>query len=1126
MITSNNSDGSHGASENCFESCNIDAGWSDKTGLKSKKFSQTELEAFRKPFKLGWKREIVLRSTHTNSGKRIVDIYYFSPEKNVKLRSYVEIGLYLNRHPECDLEPENFTFARQPIFRAPFEIVRQANPRTRNENSEVTTPNHHQRSRTRSERMDKSERTDKLEKIEKSTEKSEKDPSKDPDDDNDIIVDSFNESIPDEILQNIPSMIPAMEGEDDYLGIVSHEEITRGTHEIPRKRLRTVETASPHRSDQTNNVDSNNHKESVKTTGVNGDLSNDIYNHSSSTTQPNDDNGFDSPTNSKKKTKSKYERPSKPDSTPKAVKLDFNESDTGKIMNGVSSEGINHNDFDTPRSRVEPDGKYSQSKKKNKSKSSVKLDKLKSDKKVILTKSLPKKETDITENYENYADDFLHCSFSVTPLASPDNTRYVAPSKIYRTESCENRTTTNSLKSRSKQSDKHAKIEKRAKKDKNDSEKDIVDCIIDSIPEEILNNLPPMLHPTPCSIMCFGKKGIIPTLLCDRCLCLYHPECVPAGIFLDNSHSFICPNCIHPNDAGETVGFLNGRLGDTEALAIGYHDQSVLFKRRRKASIENRILGNPIAPIAPIIYTASQIAEFLNTRINKCRKNLSRIKPEFNLLSSGYECLNQIFQHLSTRDLIKVKLTSRTFNRLASQPMLWQEITMKDMVIKDWQYFGRNIVEPMATLSINFDGIKCPVGSDLSEMWSNFATITDYLKSIKHIQFGTVPTSVIEEIINAAVTENCYNSFSNLETLSVRHLFEDDSAFQSCNLSILENIAYLSSLQHLRVDCKYGLIVNPEDSDLLDRIFAPMTNLKSLSMTTLKGFTVDQFSFLSHLQTLSSLEIGSCLNWANHDVKSYSSLSSSPPSPPSPSYSQEKLDHYETIEQFEDEAIVTDANLNCIVSETLNDVSADVEVEIEGEVDCEIELESAENETKEINNQNNQNKLKGVYRHLSKLTSLKHLKLVDLTINDTCNSMPLSLQGMTKLRSLHLENLIVLPDASQTLILLATTVNSFLKNLKELIISSNDPYTNKCVLSALKKIDKLESITWKVQVNVEDNGQCWVPILKENGEESELEEDNFDLAGEEDRLEMMDLDQLSQIIERHTLGATVNIIPQ
>lgn len=34
------------------------------------------------------------------------------------------------------MEPENFTFARQPIYEAPYEIVRHANPRSRNESTE------------------------------------------------------------------------------------------------------------------------------------------------------------------------------------------------------------------------------------------------------------------------------------------------------------------------------------------------------------------------------------------------------------------------------------------------------------------------------------------------------------------------------------------------------------------------------------------------------------------------------------------------------------------------------------------------------------------------------------------------------------------------------------------------------------------------------------------------------------------------------------------------------------------------------------------------------------------------------------------------------------------------------
>lgn len=66
----------------------------DITGLKVKQFTSSELEAFKKPFDMGWRRELVLRGTVTSTGKKIGDVYYFSPDKNVKLRSYVEMGSY------------------------------------------------------------------------------------------------------------------------------------------------------------------------------------------------------------------------------------------------------------------------------------------------------------------------------------------------------------------------------------------------------------------------------------------------------------------------------------------------------------------------------------------------------------------------------------------------------------------------------------------------------------------------------------------------------------------------------------------------------------------------------------------------------------------------------------------------------------------------------------------------------------------------------------------------------------------------------------------------------------------------------------------------------------------------
>ncbi|XP_014599198.1 PREDICTED: uncharacterized protein LOC106784318 isoform X2 [Polistes canadensis] len=46
----------------------------------------------------------------------------------------------------------------------------------------------------------------------------------------------------------------------------------------------------------------------------------------------------------------------------------------------------------------------------------------------------------------------------------------------------------------------------------------------------------------PCSIRCSTSMGLIPSLQCRVCLCLYHPECVD-GLEFSGSDDYICKNC-------------------------------------------------------------------------------------------------------------------------------------------------------------------------------------------------------------------------------------------------------------------------------------------------------------------------------------------------------------------------------------------------------------------------------------------------------------------------------------------------------------------------------------------------------------------------------------------------------
>lgn len=81
---------------------------------------------FRKPFNVGWKRELVLRSqSATNKGG---DVYYIAPSGK-KCRSRVEILPLLTSDDGLDIN--DFYWSREPLGLSPeLEIIRNAKPQT------------------------------------------------------------------------------------------------------------------------------------------------------------------------------------------------------------------------------------------------------------------------------------------------------------------------------------------------------------------------------------------------------------------------------------------------------------------------------------------------------------------------------------------------------------------------------------------------------------------------------------------------------------------------------------------------------------------------------------------------------------------------------------------------------------------------------------------------------------------------------------------------------------------------------------------------------------------------------------------------------------------------------------
>lgn len=101
-------------------------GGSSSAAANKSKLANGSDPKYRKPFNVGWKRELVLRSqSSTNKGG---DVYYIAP-LGKKCRSRVEILPLLT--PDDGLDINDFYWTREPLGLSPeHEIIRSAKPQT------------------------------------------------------------------------------------------------------------------------------------------------------------------------------------------------------------------------------------------------------------------------------------------------------------------------------------------------------------------------------------------------------------------------------------------------------------------------------------------------------------------------------------------------------------------------------------------------------------------------------------------------------------------------------------------------------------------------------------------------------------------------------------------------------------------------------------------------------------------------------------------------------------------------------------------------------------------------------------------------------------------------------------
>ncbi|XP_043283732.1 uncharacterized protein [Venturia canescens] len=77
--------------------------------------------------------------------------------------------------------------------------------------------------------------------------------------------------------------------------------------------------------------------------------------------------------------------------------------------------------------------------------------------------------------------------------------------------------------------------------------------IVEKTPPAKLKRGPKAKLQEPCSIRCSSSMGLIPSLQCSLCLCLYHPECVGAPD-ISPTDEYVCKNCHEDSDKSPQPG--------------------------------------------------------------------------------------------------------------------------------------------------------------------------------------------------------------------------------------------------------------------------------------------------------------------------------------------------------------------------------------------------------------------------------------------------------------------------------------------------------------------------------------------------------------------------------------------
>lgn len=1198
----------------------IDA-WVNYTGLKIREHNEQELEAFKKPFSIGWTRDLSIRAQLHSSGKRIVDVSYISPCKGVVLKSYIELGVYLRNDQTCQLEPENFTFVKQPVYKYPEEVIKQLTKQPK--------PAGRSANRTSKVASEQNGQMPQLTLIDES--------SKDLNQSQDS---SFNNSIA-EGRSKRRRTAPTRFDDEDYLESLNKKKILKTQTTTPSSKLNNSSnstTTSPTANKSTTPAsqpfspkNANKKDESRQESLLNNseDKSNSSFKSAKSSDQ-----------------QTKLEIVTQLDSNSNVL---INETDSTNLKENESNESNKKSDDNDNSNSLITDQKITdqanQQTAKPKTKRKYIRNKEKNQSNSLLNNNLLMGVYNHLEvsnllqngNFECEDNDLSDCEMPMPLVAnqllpippcsltcgdSKDDIptllcsrclclfhpKCVSTGIILKDSKfvCPNCVQPDDL--NNAMEDPSKILEQVNEKDLN--EEAIVDLQISessnqstATTSQQINKQPKPIRPNVITkqnnniridvqskpsidnLSLFAKTNGIDNNL-KKLKQNLNPNLNPQirlppklvrnfsnlnsnnlNINFTNNNSNNHLNNFNQSNRMKTnqqinLNQINQMINKTQMnnqllkkmnqfnsqqqnlmnlkssinqLANGISSNSSLATRKSHLDTMNKSLQSSQQLIESLKKATSAKAFLtsnnnparmqtmnrnLNMRFNsryeqlqRQRNELNRYNSEYNdprndpRLSKYYEYLNEkqngfkqmidqyqaldkIFDYLDVRDLIQCKLVNKTFNRLASDKSHWKKLNLKNLAINDWIYFSNEIVEEHRAEELCLENLRLPNRQDPSvteddlreQLWKDFKSNYIHLQSLNKINFGKISVQHLNYLLTNESIDNdeFVNPLYDLEELSIKNLYDKMTDSNFVSLNKLDPIRECKNLKFLRIESKQGISNDESTINFLNNLSESLPKLKQLYLPSLRGFTIENFEFLTKLNQLEVLEIGSCESWT-------------------------------------------------LIESTSNDQDEEI-MEVENE-DNDSNQDSSEymNQNQDSNQakRTQSKRHKGAFQYLCQLSNLKGLYLQDVIVDEMeCNQLPLCIEKITNLESLGL-GLTVSPDATQTVNMLCNTLKTKLPKLRQFTVSTEDQFSNKTIFDLLlKRLDNLDELKWKVGSQVEDNGVCLVPFIKEHIESDLENEDNLDLTVENDCTEMFETCYLNDILQKHLNKTKVYLIPQ